>query len=82
MLPRDMHSTAWILFGGTLSSVLYGLVRLTNYDRAMAFGSGIGKTIFGLDPSGKGLAQMICAPAVIFALGSIASFQTLPSSAG
>ena len=34
LVPRDMMSAAWILFGGTLSLGLFTIVRLSNSDRA------------------------------------------------
>lgn len=82
MVPQDVQSATWIGFGGLLSLGLYALVKLTNYDRAMRISAAIGKTVFGLDADSSGVARMLSAPAIIFAVGSLASFQTLPSSAG
>jgi len=82
MVPQDMRNAAWLLFGGMLSSSLYGIIRVTHADRARAIGAAVGKTVWGLNPAGRSLAHVVSAPAVLFALGSIASCQTLPSFAG
>jgi len=81
-VPRNAMMKAWILFGGALSSGLYALVRLTNYDRARQIRGALCKTILGLDPEATGFANEISAPAILAALGAVAAFQTLPSSAG
>jgi len=82
MVPREQHSAVWLLLGGLLSSGLFAIVRLVNNGRARQIGAAVGQTVFGIDPTSTGFARAFSAPAVLFAIGSIASFQTLPSSAG
>uniref|UniRef100_A0A7S3BSD3 Uncharacterized protein n=1 Tax=Haptolina ericina TaxID=156174 RepID=A0A7S3BSD3_9EUKA len=75
-----MKSLAWMLFGGGLSCSLYALVRLTNGYRGKGINRALCKLIVGGEPSG--LVGTMLPPSLLFALGSAASFQTLPSNAG
>ena len=80
-VPKHMKDVAWMVFGCALSSILLLLVRLCNYDRAMSVNRALGRLVLGT-------STPVAAPsslpsfAVASALGVVASFQSLPSSAG
>jgi len=73
VVPRNMRGLAWMLVGGAFSLMLYTAVLLLNVQRAMA----LCRALFG---DAKGFAGM--APAFLFALGSVASTQSLPMGGG
>ena len=80
-VPKHMKDYAWLAFGSALSTILLLLVRVFNYDRAMAVNRGLGKLVLGT-------STPVAAPsslpsfAVASVVGAVASFQSLPSSAG
>ena len=66
-------------FGGTFATGLYAMARLVNYNRVHGVDRALCKLLVGIEPSGLG---SLLPPALLFALGSAASVQTLPSHAG
>ena len=79
-VPRGGKDATWIAFGVTLSSGLYALVRLTNYERASAMNLAIHKLLLG-DGGRRGVGSL---PALgtFSMMGLLAAFQSLPASAG
>ena len=78
--PRGMKEAVWMVFGSLLSSLLYLIMRFTNFDRAMVANRALAKLLLGSAPA-KGPASSLPALAVVSVLGGLASFQTLPSMA-
>ena len=71
-LPPSAQGLVWLAIGGALPAGLFGIVALLNADRAKL----ISKLLFGDETSSK------VAPALVYALGALASFQGLPQAAG
>ena len=71
-LPPSAQGLVWLAIGGALPAGLFGIVALLNADRAKL----ISKLLFGDETSAK------VAPALVYALGALASFQGLPQAAG
>ena len=71
-LPPSAQGLVWLAIGGALPAGLFALVALLNADRAKL----ISKLLFGDETSSK------VAPALVYALGALASFQGLPQAAG
>ena len=70
--PSSAAATTAAADGGALPAGLFGIVALLNADRAKL----ISKLLFGDETSSK------VAPALVYALGALASFQGLPQAAG
>ena len=71
-LPPSAQGLVWLAIGGALPAGLFALVALLNAERAKL----ISKLLFGDETSSK------VAPALVYALGALASFQGLPQAAG
>ena len=71
-LPPSAQGLVWLAIGGALPAGLFALVALLNAERAKL----ISKLLFGDETSTK------VAPALVYALGALASFQGLPQAAG
>ena len=71
-LPPSAQGLVWLAIGGALPAGLFGIVALLNADRAKL----ISRLLFGDETSSK------VAPALVYALGALASFQGLPQAAG
>ena len=85
LFPKTLgtQSAAWMLIGGLLSTILYVAVALVHYERALQLGAPLCKFVFGgFGPRSSALVRTLSAPALLFALGSLASVNTLPQMAG
>ena len=71
-LPPSAQGLVWLAIGGALPAGLFALVALLNASRAKL----ISRLLFGDETSSK------VAPALVYALGALASFQGLPQAAG
>lgn len=80
-VPKGSKDVAWMFFGSLLCSFMYMIMRVLNYDRAMAINRSLAKLLLG-DSTTKGVVSSGPALALITLLGGLASFQTLPSMAG
>ena len=70
--PPSAQGLIWLAVGGAHAAGLYAIVALLNSDRAKL----ATRLLFGDETSSS------LAPALMFALGSLASFQGLPQAAG
>ena len=81
-VPRDARGIAWLTFGGAFAVLLYALVCLINGFRADQFV----RLFFGVDTTARTKASRhfasVTLPGVLFAIGSLASMQGLPTAAG
>ena len=81
-VPSDARGVAWLTFGGAFAVLLYGLVRLINGVRADQFV----RAFFGVDTKARTEASRhfarVTLPGVLFAIGTLASMQGLPTAGG
>ena len=83
-VPRGVKDMAWMIYGSMIASILFLIVRVLNFGRANAVNRAIAKLLFGPGavPSRGHPVSSLPSLALISVVGALASFQTLPSSAG
>lgn len=79
--PRGMADIVFVMFGSTISSLLFLILRLVNSARAVDVNRALTRLVLGSAPS-NGPVSSVPSMGVFSLIGCLAACQTLPSFAG